>query len=252
LQIPLYIINLDRSPDRYKLVSQAAKEAGIPFRRIAAIEGRKIDVKTCKLVDEKAFLRQHGKTILAGEVGCYLSHLEALDRIINGQDDYAIIVEDDVAFAEDFVETVNQIIGLSGWDIVKFVNHRNRLFHPCYALENGYKLGRCLHGPLGSSAGYIVTKTGAALLKEKLAPMTLPFDVALERGWSGFEFFVLNHDIISLVAGAPSTILSKIGSYSGGNLPLWKRIQTLFFRLGDYLRRVRYGLRRTKLSKNET
>lgn len=243
LDIPVYIINLDRSKDRFEAVALSAEKAHLNYRRVTAVDGKTVDINSDPRIDVKDFRRRHGKLILPGEAGCYLSHLNALSVIATGADPYAVIVEDDVAFKDNFLNIVTTFTDITGWDIIKLANHRNRVFRKDMTITPEISIGRFLHGPLGSSAAYIVTKEGAKKLLSKLQPMSLPYDVALERGWSGFRSFSTNINLIDFCDIGGSTIVKGRKTYHKTRLPKWKRVGTFFFRLSDYIRRIIYGIK---------
>lgn len=242
MDIPVYILNLDRSKERYERVARSADEAGLHYLRISAVDGQQIDILHTPEIDEKRFRRRHGKNILNGEAGCYLSHLRALSIIAESDAAYAVIVEDDVGFGKDFLPVINKLTQIEGWDMIKFSNHRHRLFHRYIDITDKVSIGRFLHGPLGSSAAYMVTREGARKLLDKFTPMSLPYDVALERGWTGFEAFSTDRNIIHFLATGGSTIVKGRKTYRDMRLPAWKRVGTFFFRVSDYICRVIYGL----------
>ncbi len=243
MSIPVYIINLDRSKDRFKAVALSAEKAHLNYRRVPAVDGKTVDINSDPRIDEKGFRRRHGKLILPGEAGCYLSHLNALSMIAAGADPYAVIVEDDVAFKDNFLNIITAFTDITGWDIIKLVNHRNRVFRKDMDITPEISIGRFLHGPLGSAAAYIVTKEGAKKLLSILKHMNLPYDVALERGWSGFRSFSTNINLIDFCDIGGSTIVKGRETYHNARLPKWKRVGTFFFRLSDYIRRVIYGIK---------
>ncbi len=251
MDIPVYIINLDRSKERFKSVSQSAEKVGLNYYRVSAVDGSKIDIFHQPEINVKRFRRRHGKNILPGEAGCYMSHLRALSAVANGNNFYAVIAEDDVGFDQDFVEIITKLTHIDGWDMIKFANHRHRIFHKYMDVTDNVSIGRFLHGPLGSSAAYIVTKEGAKKLVAKLTPMCLPYDVALERGWSGYNAFSTNKNIVKFCGGNGSTIVKGRKTYQNMRLPKWKRIGTLFFRITDYICRVIYGLIPSHLKREE-
>lgn len=250
MKIPVYIINLARSTERFEAVSAHAKAIALNYQRINAIDGVSIDINNCPTISETRFKLCHGKNILPGEAGCYLSHLDALKIVTEGNEPYAIIVEDDVVFPANFTKNITDICSINGWDIIKLANHRHKFFNKYMDVNSHVSIGRFLHGPLGSSAAYIITRAGAAKLLDRLTPMYLPFDVALERGWSGYQIFSTNKNLIEYGAASESTITQGRTSYKKSRLPVWKRIGTLFFRISDYIRRVIYSLMPAHLKKH--
>ncbi len=250
-QIRVFVINLDRSPDRLRAIRENADAHGIELTRIPAVDGGKLPPDRPLPVDRKTFERIHGKRILPGEIGCYLSHLDVLETIAAGDDPHAVIVEDDVRFDAGFLPFLDKLRRLEGWDAVKLVNHRTRGFVAHAAVDETVSIGRCAHGPCGSSAAYVVTKAGAARLLEALSPMRLPYDVALERGWSGkgYSLFTTDRPQVALGSAEASTIAAASGVYQKVTFPPYKRIGTLIFRAGDYLRRIIYTFQKKDMSR---
>lgn len=79
LNLQCYVINLDRSPKRLKQMK--ARLANMPFEwlRISVIDGNLLPQLLITEVDELQYERCHGKPPIArAEVGCYLSHIRAL------------------------------------------------------------------------------------------------------------------------------------------------------------------------------
>lgn len=241
--LPVFrIINLDRSPERMDQVRQSARTYDIPVERVPAVDGATLDPAAHPDVDVRRFARANGRPIMAGEVGCYLSHMRALEQVAEGADAVAVICEDDVVFGPDTARFVAELAKLDGWDVVKLFSFRNRGFVVHRVIDTDHAIGRCIHGPVGSSAGYAVTREGARRLLRALKPMFVPYDVALERGWNGqVRFFMVDNPVIGLQPGNKSTIVAK-GGYRRTKFPFYRRLSTLRFRAGEYARRTHFAL----------
>lgn len=246
---PVYVLNLDRSKDRWDSMVSEAESYKIILNRVEAVEGRLLSSVELQHYDDEAFRRNHGKIVLPAEIGCYLSHLKVLEIIASSEDDIAVILEDDIRFTDKLLPFLNQISAVSGWDVIKMVNHRTSLFLPHYKLSDEVMLGRCMHGPLGSSAAYVVTRDGARKLLKALRPMALPYDVALERGWAGnYKLFLTKAPLVTLAETFSSTVVEQgAQTYVKNKLRWWKRINTFFFRSQDYIRRATYAIKKTHL-----
>ncbi len=85
MRIDFFVINLDRSPERLADIRADMAAEGIDLIRIAGVDGKTIPEAERTLLDEPTFLRRHGKRPVAGEYGCYLSHLKAIDAIAAGE-----------------------------------------------------------------------------------------------------------------------------------------------------------------------
>ncbi|WOC15307.1 glycosyltransferase family 25 protein [Pseudochrobactrum sp. MP213Fo] len=241
---PVYVLNLDRSKDRWDSLCLHAQDYGIEISRVTAVDGKLLQPADKQFFDEEGFRRDHGKTVLAAEIGCYLSHLKALKLIAEGNDYAGVIIEDDIRFSEEFVSVVEAALKLQGWDIIKLIHNRLVRFRPFAQLTPDVAIGRASHGPLGNAGAYIVTQAGAAKLLNALQRMHLPYDVALERGWAGsYDFFTAGKAVVSNANETGSTISTGRDSYSRAKLPVYRRIGTLIFRVKDYLSRIIYSYR---------
>ncbi|WP_343313796.1 glycosyltransferase family 25 protein [Brucella sp. BE17] len=248
LSIPVYVINLDRSRDRWERLQESAKAFSIDLRRVEAVEGKLLTPDELGDFDDAGFRRCHGKIAMPAEIGCYFSHIRALDIIADAPEPFAVLVEDDVVFTPSFVPFIEKLTKLVGWDAVKLVNHRTSAFRSFRQVNNDFTIGRCLHGPLGSSAAYALTRKGAGKLVEAIRPMRVPYDIALERGWAGnYEIFTTDQPVVQFSDIAVSTIVTGRADYAKKRLPAYKRLTTLFFRATEYIRRIIYALRRGSL-----
>jgi len=198
--------------------------------------------------DEAGFRCLHGKIAMPAEIGCYFSHIRALEIIADAPEPFAVIAEDDIVFTSSFQPFLTHLTKITGWDAVKLVNHRTAAFQAFRRIDGQFSIGRCLHGPLGSSAAYVVTREGASKLLKALRPMRLPYDVALERGWAGaYQIFTSDKPVVEFSNIAISTIAQGRSAYAKKRLPAYKRISTLLFRATDYARRIAYSFDRKSL-----
>lgn len=250
--VPVYVINLARSRDRWDRLKSNADALSIDLRRVEAVEGKLLSPAELTDFDDAGFRRWHGKIAMPAEIGCYFSHIRALEMIAGGLEPFAVIVEDDVVFTPAFQPFIMSLTGITGWDAVKLVNHRTAAFRQFKKINDQFSVGRCLHGPLGSSAAYVVTRDGASKLLKALRPMRLPYDVALERGWAGtYQIFTTDQPLVKFSDIAISTIAQGRSAYAKKRLPPYKRISTLLFRASDYMRRIAYSFERVDLREDK-
>ncbi|MCO6393060.1 glycosyl transferase [Aliihoeflea aestuarii] len=244
--IPVFVINLDRSPDRYARVAQSAARYGIAIERVPGIDGASLDLPSLPGIEPRTFARVNGRPMLAGEAGCYLSHMKAIRTFIEGDADMALICEDDVDFTDETMPFLRDLSQYQGWDIVKLFSFRTHGFIRHGDTSGAVAIGRCLAGPVGSSAAYAISRAGAERFLKSLEPMIVPYDVALERGWHGsVRVFMTERKKIALQPEQPSTISD---AYSG-KYPFYRRVGTLFFRASEYLKRMHFARSATSLRK---
>lgn len=104
-----FVINLDKDTDRLAFMDGQLSKQNIKYRRQSGVYG-----KTCKPTlreyDEAKAIKKGGRALLPGEVGCALSHVAVLKKIVNDGMQYALVLEDDVLLPENFKEILEKEI----------------------------------------------------------------------------------------------------------------------------------------------
>jgi hypothetical protein len=87
---PIYCINLDDQPERWKYMEDQFKEWEVQnYTRISAYDGREDDLSDI-------LTGRYPENMLTGEIGCVTSHLKAIKHWLDTSDSqYAIFMEDD-------------------------------------------------------------------------------------------------------------------------------------------------------------
>lgn len=98
-RLDVQLINLDGSDARLTRATAALQAAGIPFRRLPAFDGRGKRPEDLPLYDPAAAMRSFGRKMTGGEIGCFLSHLEAARQFLQTGADYGLVLEDDLSIA---------------------------------------------------------------------------------------------------------------------------------------------------------
>lgn len=246
--LPTLVINLARSTERWARIAESGRDTGLDVQRVPAVEGAQTPAGLRSDLDAAKFQRNHGRQVLAGEYGCYQSHLRALQTVVDQGYELAIIAEDDICLNGDLEKRVRAMFQASpSIDLLKLVNHRVTGFVRYGTSSLGDEFGRCLHGPQGSAACYAVTQKGARQLLPALKPMWLPYDLALERGWStGVRTFTARLALVEFEeANRLDTTIATRKQYREVKLSRFKRWSVLKFRARDYVSRIAYGLRRS-------
>lgn len=243
--LPALAINLARSSERWSQISATVAGSGVVLERIDAIDGSTIAPADRVDFDEVRFARYHGRLVLDGEYGCYLSHLSALQNVVDRGHPVAIICEDDIGFTRGVAERVASLFeAVPEMELVKLINHRTAGFVSHGRSPLGDEFGRCIHGPQGSAACYAVSLSGARKLLAVLRPMWLPYDVAFDRGWStGVNTYTTRVPLVDFLGNSMETTIATSVEYRQSKLPKVKQIVTALFRGLDYLRRGLYSFR---------
>ena len=240
-----WVINLDRAPDRLARVSAQLNELGLPFHRLVAVDARALTPEQSALLDSAAYRRKHGMAPVLGELGCYLSHVQALRAFLASEAAFALVLEDDALLHSSLPAVLAGLQRVAPrWDMVKLSAVHSGTPVRVAAVVPGHDLAVMLSRCTGASA-YVVNRRAAQVYVDGLLPMQLPVDHVLDRAWH----WRLK---VRLVTPTPCTHDDQIATTIGAGNVLqsgasrkfhWsKRLPTFAYRLGNELRRVAHGL----------
>lgn len=237
-----WVINLDRAPDRWARISARLQGLNLPFTRLPAVDARAFTPEQAAALDVAAYHRLHGMEPVPGELGCYLSHVEAMRRFLASGEAMALVLEDDVQPHDTLPAVLQALAAHPGrWDMVKLSAVHSGTPMPVLDLGGGHALAVMLSRCTGSSA-YVLNRRAAEAYLQGLLPMRLPYDHVFDQGWR----FGLK---VRLVTPTPchhdDQVATTITSPPGKRRKFhWtKRWSTYAYRLRNEARRVAYGLR---------
>lgn len=171
----LFLINLDRQPERLARMETLFAELGLALTRLSAIDGRRLDV------DEAARWqapRPDGRTLAMGETACFLSHRACWQRIVEDDLPAAAIFEDDLHVSADAgIFLKNHTWLPADADVVKIETKLQyaRLDKAPASEIAGRGLYR-LRSRHAGAGGYIVTRSGAEKMLASSARLSDPVD----------------------------------------------------------------------------
>lgn len=207
----IYVINLNRSEDRLRLIKAQIQNLGLEFVRVEAIDGSKLDesyLAERKIVENTCFPEMACWSL--SEVACNLSHAKALELIANGPDEYGVVLEDDALFARGAARFLRD----SSWipENTNFIkldrSLRKVLLRHNFPIDEGYELyTRCSSDFLAT--GYIVSRNMA----EYLYPILQKTPLLVDNLYYSFEFGMAQQLQVLQLAPAiiqPSGIDSEI------------------------------------------
>jgi glycosyl transferase, family 25 len=241
IELPVYVINLARSVERWQAIEQSAADNNVALKRVDAVDGRSIAQEQWQDIDIARFGRRNGRTVLPGEYGCYQSHLRAIEAFVESGLPAGVILEDDVELVANFDETVRGILEeLPQNALVKLVHHRAGGFLQVAKTRHGVRVGACAFGPEGSAAAYALTRKAALSLLLALKPMSLPFDVALGRGWAtGVAVYNIAENLLPFFQNREQpTVIGTRDDYRASKWHKWRRIPAYLFRAHENHRRI--------------
>src|SRR5271165_2518493 len=86
------VITLGQSVERRAQFGAAAKDAAVEWDFFTAYT----EVSLPLSYNRRLAVKQFGRPLCSGEIGCYTSHYKAWQSLVNSNDDQIIVFEDDV------------------------------------------------------------------------------------------------------------------------------------------------------------
>ncbi len=183
IMLPIYVINLERSPERLVYMQSQLKKLGLDFARIDAIDGSKIDAKLLKKYQQESkYSLLHYTSLNAGEIGCALSWQYTWDIVSKQNTEFCLVLEDDVELLSNFYVTLASLMDLEDENIVIDLSGKKGF----NALErksiNGINLVRYQTPPLKNQAA-IYSKGACKRFSEKISNFCAPVDTLRQMIW---------------------------------------------------------------------
>ncbi|WP_064710967.1 glycosyltransferase family 25 protein [Rhizobium bangladeshense] len=234
LQVNTYLINLDRAPLRRFRMERLLAGFGLAYERVAAVDGAAISLPH-RGFDEKSYLSRHGRRPNPFEIGCYLSHVECARRFLAGDAEFALVLEDDLDFDDDFAELLDAALRHHAhWDVLRLSTVNSGRKHRVKPLTASRALAIALTREKGSGA-YVINRKAAQWIAGALLPMRLPYDLAFDLEFDdGLRACFVDPLPVSQRADACSQIQAGLSAYRLGRRRPWS---VLPFRAAAEIRR---------------
>ncbi|WP_408900598.1 glycosyltransferase family 25 protein [Photobacterium piscicola] len=173
------LISLASSTTRRNNAEAILKRHEISYDIIDAVDGRLGLDPLLQRYDESSFIRHRGRKALAGELGCYASHILAWQQVIK-LDKPVVVLEDDFILRDDFcalIETAE--LWTNKHHFIRLEPWKTKLFYSVVQ-QNEVKLVKFLKVPQ-CTTGYFITPSCAQAFLDASEKMILPVDVFIRN-----------------------------------------------------------------------
>lgn len=240
-KVGIYVINLDRSPQRLQEITDQLSKFGLSFHRIAAVDGKLATPEQWALLDEKAYQLRHGKTSLPGELGCYLSHIDAIRDFLKSEHQFAVILEDDAILNNGFTSVLDYLSEhYDDWDMVKLSGVHSGTPISVQQINDNYRLS-VMFSKCTCSSAYMINRNAAKAYVNGLLPMTLPYDHEFDKGWTyDIKIRAVTPFLVTHNEQTPTTIIST--NFQNRKLRGLNRFPTYVYRLKTEIQRLFYAI----------
>ena len=166
--IPVYVINLARSPERRAFMAQGLASAGVTPEFVAAVDGR-----------ARRLQRLAPPGLSVAETALILSHRKTWRRLLAAGAAYAVVLEDDAHVGEGFAALLRADWSAHDFDAVKLETMFDRVWIARRGpVVEGRELRRLGAEHLGA-AGYLISHAGARKLLALTHKLAEPVDQTL-------------------------------------------------------------------------
>jgi glycosyl transferase family 25 len=228
--IPIYIINLDRSPDRLHYVSKQLSKIEAPCERIVAVDGSQLEVEALQYYQRQSKRSwSHYTTLSAGEIGCALSWHSAWQITSEHKSKACIVLEDDIKIHSNFKSTINTLFKNLDENIVIDLSGKKGVIEKERKNIDDITLILYQTPPLGN-LGAIYGKLATQVFLNKMQNFKAPVDTLQQMLWQhnvqtwSLEIGCLSHQDCDVGGSTIATQKKKILSKVKKELcrPLWR------------------------------
>lgn len=207
------VINLDRSPERLRSISQQLVAQDLHFERLPAVDGRKLAQEELSRLEapydapEKFVFR---KALWPNEIACFLSHAACWEKLVKSGCEWGVIMEDDIvlsprfklfATSSEWIPEGVRVIQLHG-------SHQSFAVGESYPVRDT-ELCRILNPTPLCCFAYLMHREAAAYALSSYMPIPAPVDDWLFCPYSDFAKHFPPHRLLSACVaslGVPSDI----------------------------------------------
>ena len=206
------VVNLNRSPERWKAIKAQLDLLQIPVERLEAVDGKLLSEEEVEKLTSSVHFSM-GRKLERGEIGCFLSHRKCWKRLLESEEKYALVMEDDLILSDrspKFMLSDDWIPNTC--DLIQLFISPNRKKYVCCREKCSLVTGDQLWIPVSptpvGTLAYIISREAAEVALKESERFNLPVDEFLfVRSIVAEQFpcYRLNHTVVKL-ADIPSEI----------------------------------------------
>ncbi len=206
----VFIITLNPSGHEVQLLSDSLVREGLEPHLFSAVDGRigKPDLEQL-CPSHLVGVSKSSHTILTGsELGCYLSHLSAVQQAYDQGLSHVTILEDDVSVVEGMGNVIKEIAALpESYHFTRLMGLRPRARKIVRSLSETHSITRPVKGLFGTQ-GYTLNRAGMSHVLAAGANITYPIDVFYDQFWeSGIRCFCVEPHVIEHIERPTNIVL---------------------------------------------
>ncbi len=225
MNIPIYVISLARAIDRRADITARLKSAGMKFEIIDAVNGKELDLSTIKN-------RIKNKHLKRNEIGCFLSHYNLWQRMVHDKTPFALILEDDAEWDDDFFQIVTDLVqSRYYWNVINLASTTEGKIYSTLEQVGHHRQFVRLTKPKGMTAAHLIDLDGAKKLLKHCYEIQTQVDQQWKLYWQCNLYFYhvqpspVRHDMVNSTIGEIASKKSKPQQQKEiGKVNYWLRV----------------------------
>jgi glycosyl transferase family 25 len=189
----IYYINLDRRTDRRKHMEEQLDNINYngSIIRFPAVDGNTLNYNDLindfqkESLDDAFGIKKSSVNTSKGALGCALSHKKIYQKVLEGNDDYVLILEDDVTIVPDFINKINNL-QVNNFDILWLGYH-------FAGVKENYSNYMIPHQYLYGLFGYVINKKAAKVLLD-IFPTRMQLDSEIPKTFNYLKVYAVKED----------------------------------------------------------
>lgn len=250
----VFVINLERAPERRETIGRRLKELGVAFEFFPATDGRTFTDAERALVDNHRRHYYSRYPLADNALACGLSHRRAMQEMLKRRLPMAAVIEDDAILTDEFPEVLKAIELEIDFDFIflhtPLKRGKKRPFVEMKRLTYKNTLGRVKYMSMRTT-GYVVSKRGAETCLKQTGRFVHAIDAAMHRYWeNGMTILALQNPVVLHDDEAPSCITATAPAHPTHDAPYpdadtlyWKCARGFMRALASIQKRIAFHTR---------
>jgi len=175
---PIYVINLKHASKRRKQIKRCLDKQSVDYTIVTAVDKRNLPALSLDKYDPSLAKHYAKRELTQGEIACAMSHANIWSRIVELDQPYALVLEDDAIIDDDFWNLLNSIDKFpKNWGIFNF--HSDSTNYKLHKNWIGKISLKKFDDKMNRTTAYLITKEAAIICLKYAYPIKKAVDGTL-------------------------------------------------------------------------
>jgi glycosyl transferase family 25 len=243
--IKAFVISLAVARSR-RAAMEAMLAGQIAYEIVDAVPGRELAGREREVCVDR-YCARFFRDMSLNEIACAVSHKLALERFLDSQAEFGLILEDDAYMAPAALRQLSELIAFHAvtFDLIKLGGYGSRLAPGRVVAQSSTVHLVAVVSPTVCSHAYLVSRSGAEKLARTILPVREPFDAFLRNVYKHrCAIFETSPWLATTSDDADQSTIGERLTSRRGSPSIWKTLRSAAFRIRYNVLRRLFNLRR--------